>query len=148
MSFSMPSQSTFWDAEDIVCDLLERELAEVTPAVRVYTFLPDDLDDIIGAGEAIALVTRVGGYAEYGDRAPVDVAGVEVSVLTNTRADSWAIIGFIRQRFYELSSGTVVGDARVTGIDETTGPVEQAFDDPLRRMASFYFSISIRRNSR
>lgn len=147
MPFSVP-KSTFWDAEDVVCDLLERELEQISPQVHVYTFLPDNLDSIIDSGEAIALVTRVGGFASYEGRAPVDQAGIEVSVLTNSRQDSWQIVGYVRQRFYELSSGTTIGGARITGIDETTAPVEQAFDDPLRRMASFYFTIGIRRDSR
>lgn len=150
MPFTFPTESTFRDVEDIVCDYLDDILSEVTPQVSSYTFLPDELDEILNdeLQGAVVLVTRVGGAADYGSGATTDTAAISLSVFSNTRADSWSLVSYIRQRLYEDSSGFFVRDARVTKVDETTGPFDQPFEDPLRRVATFYFNITVRRNTR
>lgn len=148
MAINLPGSSTFADAEAIVCDYIDELLDGTDPQVRAVTFLPDssasDLDD----GKPFVLVQRVGGLADYSDRAPVDMALIELSVISATRADSWAIVSYIRQKLYDLASGGEVTRRRITSVEEANGPSEIMFADPKQRAVRFLFRIGIRRKVR
>lgn len=144
---TLPKKSTFPDAEQVVCDYVDEMLKPVTPEIKAYTYLPNmttsDLDD----GKAFVLVQRVGGIANYSQRA-VDMAIIELTVVAATRMDSWEVLGYLRDCFYEAASGVEAGGSRIVSVKETSGPSEMMFADPKQRAVKFLFQIGIRRKTR
>lgn len=145
MAIDFPHNVTFADAEEIVCDFVDKELEGVTPEIHAYTFLPGDSTSDLDDGVPFVLVQRVGGTANYDARAAVDHALIELRVIAATRQDSWAVISYIRQRFYDLASGGFVGERRITSIDESNGPSEIMYADSKQRAVRYLFRIGIRR---
>lgn len=144
-----PSASTFGDAEEIICDFMDDILKDVDPRPQVGTWIADNANDYIDHdGGSAVIVRRQGGATDYRDRASVDDAQIQLSVISKTRAESWEIISYIRQKCYELSHGGVVGDWRITYIREADGPQNGLYEDNSMRLVRFYFMFGIRRKSR
>lgn len=148
MAFSFPKNVTFPDAEKIICTYLKDQFSEVTPKVHVGTWIPDSSGEILDSGEAILFANRVGGHADYNDRASVDTSIVCLSIVGKTRRDALDVAMYARQCLYDISSGGFIGDWRISRIQENEGPSELAYSDPTTRLVRLYFQVGIVRHTR
>lgn len=148
MTFTFPKDSTFPDAELIICTYLQDKFSEVTPKVHVGSWIPDSSGEKLDAGEAILIANRVGGYADYSARAAVDNSVICLSVLGHTRRDAFAVAMYARQCLYDICSGENVGEWRISKIVENEGPSEVLYSAPTERMVRLYFQVGINRRKR
>lgn len=148
MAFEFKKKVTFPDAEDIICRFLIDEFAEATPKVHVGTWIPDSSEEYLNKGEAIVIVNRVGGSADYDARAIQDRAVICVSALGHTRRDAMAVAQYVRQSLYDISSGATVGDWRISKIVENEGPTNVLYSSPVEKLVRLYFQVGIDRHRR
>lgn len=148
MAIKLPGETTFADVEEVICNFVDNLLEDAEPRPYVGTWIPDGSANDLQNAQSIVIVQRHGGATDYRQRASVDEANIALSVLSATRRDAWAIVSYLRQKFYELSGGGNVGEWRITYIRESDGPNEIPYAEPTMRMVRFYFMFGIRRNVR
>jgi hypothetical protein len=126
-TLSLPSwyQGGFIDVEELLCDLFVWLLGEEIPVV---TWL---VEDYYENPRPVIRVHRAAGRAI--DGMPFDHAVVQIGVLSQSRHDSWELIGFVRQVMAACSGGFKVPrpngtTTQINSVEEWAGPV-QALDE-------------------
>lgn len=134
----------FPDAELVVMDLLQPFLNLLTPTGLACTWLPEDYADRF----PIVRVYRGGGSEDYENRS--DWAAVQLGVIGDSRADSWAVMEYCRQVMLSYRRGGRVTRADgsttlVKSISEMTGPQMLPELSPDHRLVPTTFRVECRR---
>ncbi|WP_280454778.1 hypothetical protein [Nocardia brasiliensis] len=133
------------DRELLMCDLTQRWLDLLTPAGAAYTWLPDDLETQLDAGRVLVRIHRGG----LGTEGLYDAAAVQVVTIAATRADSWAVMEYLRQMILSYEHGGAVRRedgtiSHISFVEELVGP-QQIFELDLdERMVPATFRIECR----
>lgn len=139
MSLALPPWygGGFEDVEAIVCDLFEWLLG---PDIPVVTWLTDD------AYDNPRPMLRVHRSAGRGDESlPLDNAVVQIGAWSQTRSESWELIGFVRSVMAAITGGFKVPRStfksngerihtQINQVEEWGGPVQvpdEFIDDRL-----------------
>lgn len=135
------------DRELLLCDLLQKYLDLCTPTGLACTWLPADYSAQVDAGTPMVRVYR-GGLGADGQW---DAAAMQVAVIASTRADSWALLEYLRQILLSFDRGGKVRRAdgeinTVTSIGELVGPQQIPELNPDFRMVSLTFRVECRRD--
>lgn len=127
MSLSLPSwyKGGFVDVEELLCDLFSWLLGTSIPVV---TWL---IEDYYTNPRPVIRVHRAAGKAM--DGMPFDYAIVQIGVLSQSRRESWELIGFVRHVMAACSGGFKVPRqdgtfTQIQSVEEWAGPV-QAMDE-------------------
>jgi len=127
MTLELPSwwQGGFVDVEALICDLFTWLLGDTIPVV---TWL---VEDYYQNPRPVIRVHRAAGKAV--DGLPFDHAVVSIGVLSQSRRDSWELIGFVRHVMAACSGGFKVPredgtHTQINSVEEWAGPV-QAMDE-------------------
>lgn len=120
------------DVEAIACDWL----ADIG---YVCTWYPDDLDSHL----PVIMIQRTGGGSPDGIQ---DVAMVTIAVTDDSRADSWRVMGKIRDRVREAAHGFDHPDCIVDAVAEQVGPQQIPQLNPDHREVQMSFQIICRPN--
>jgi hypothetical protein len=137
----------FPDRELLLCDLLQKFLDLCTPAGLACTWLPDDYREMVDDGIPVVRVYR-GGMGADGQW---DAAAMQVAVIAATRADSWALMEYLRQILLSFDCGGKVRRAdgeidTITSIMEMVGPQQIPELNPDFRMVPATFRVECRRD--
>jgi len=143
MSLSLPPwyQGGFVDIEELICDLFSWLLGSSIPVV---TWL---IEDYYENPRPVIRVYRAGGSVV--DGRPFDNAVVQIGVLSQSRKDSWELIGFVRHVMAACSGGLKVPRAngtftQINSVEEWAGPV-QALDEYVDdKFVSVNYKILVR----
>lgn len=120
------------DVEAAVCDWL----ADLG-TVRTWYPHPDDLEPML----PLIMVQRTGGGSPDGLQ---DVALVVIAVTDTTRAESWALMGRIRDRVRDASRGFDSAAALVDAVSEQVGPQQIPQLNPDHREVQMTFQVICR----
>lgn len=136
----------FPDTELLVLDLVQRFLDELDPAGQAVTYLPANYAEIVESGTPLVRVYR-GGMAS---RDLFDPAAVQLGVIAASRADSWAVMEYLRQVLLSFDHGGPVKreDGSVSMIDsisEVVGPQQLPELNPDLRLVPATFRVVTRR---
>lgn len=134
----------FPDRELVVMDLLQPFLNLSTPNGFACTWLPDNYADLL----PVVRVYR-GGGAVGEDEPLIDPAAVQIGVIGNTRADSWAVLEYCRQimRSYRDGGSVLREDGSITeiqSIKEMVGPQQIPELNPDHRLVPMTFRVDCR----
>lgn len=144
MALNLPSwyEGGFVDVEDLLCDLFDWLLSD--EEIPVVTWL---IEDYYLDPKPVIRVHRASGRAV--DGMPFDHAVVQIGVLSQSRKDSWELIGFVRHVMAACSGGFKVPRkdgtyTQINSVEEWVGPV-QAFDEYVDdRFVSVNYRILVR----
>ena len=147
MTLTLPSwyKGGFVDIEDLLCDLFSWLLG---PTVPVVTWLTEDYYQ---DPKPVIRVHRAAGRAV--DGMPFDHAVVQIGVLSQSRKDSWELIGFVRHVMAACSGGFKVPrqdgtHTQINSVEEWAGPV-QALDEFIDdRIVSVNYRVLVRETRR
>lgn len=149
MSVTFPAwyEGGFPDRELLMLDLIQSYLDLCTPAGLACTWLPDNYASMVDAGTPVVRVYRGG----LGADGLWDAAAMQVAVIASTRADSWAVLEYLRQILLSFDHGGKVRRAdgeinTVTSITEMVGPQQIPELNPDFRMVSLTFRVECRRD--
>lgn len=136
----------FPDREEVVMDLVQAFLDLCTPAGTACTYLTAEILSAVDAGTPAVRVYR-GGLGADGQW---DAAAVQVAVIAATRADSWAVMEYLRQILLSYERGGLVPRAdgsktAVASITEMVGPQQLPEFNPDHRMVPATFHVECRR---
>lgn len=131
------------DIEALVLAYLAAPLAECSPPGRAVTALPDNASSTLDEGGFFVLATRTGGGVPPNQRVRDD-ATVAISIIAETRRDSWAVANMI----YTLFDTHKPGDGGIADVVELVGPVQSPFANPDRRMVTIYFTVTAMKSRR
>lgn len=127
MAVSLPAwyKGGFLDVEELLCDLFSWLLGNDIPVV---TWL---VEDYYENPRPVVRVHRAAGKSV--DGMPFDHAVVQIGVLSQSRKDSWQLIGFVRHAMAACSGGFKVPRqdgtfTQINSVEEWAGPV-QALDE-------------------
>ncbi|MGY1945338.1 phage tail termination protein [Nocardia asiatica] len=147
MSVQFPDwyEGGYPDRELVMMDLLQKYLDLLTPQGLAVTWLPDDLEELLGGGRVVASVYRGG----LGSDGVFDAAAVQVGVIAATRADSWAVLEYLRQMILSYKRGGPVRreDGSITHIsfvEEMVGPQQMLDFNPDHRLVPATFRVECR----
>ncbi len=143
MTLSLPSwyQGGFVDIEELLCDLFTFLLG---PDIPVVTWL---VEDYYNDPVPMLRVHRAAGKAV--DGMPFDHAVVQIGALSQSRRDSWELIGFVRHVMAACSGGYKVPrpdgtHTQINSVEEWAGPV-QALDEFVDdRFVSVNYRVLVR----
>ncbi|WP_029932513.1 phage tail termination protein [Nocardia otitidiscaviarum] len=148
MSVTFPAwyEGGFPDSELLVMDLCQTFLDLCTPQGTAVTWISKEHIAMADAGTPIVRVYRSGPGAD----GLWDPAAVQVAVLASTRADSWAVMEYLRQILLSYEHGGLVERAdssttAVTTITEMVGPQQLPELNPDHRMVPATFRVECRR---
>lgn len=131
----------FFDAEDLLCDMLELFLRENALDAEVLTSLPVDYEQLLEQHPVVVL-QRVGGAVTANTAA--DNALLEIGVVAATRRQAWNLMGQIRA--WLLSDDILLAAfPQVAAVEETSGPVQPVWANPEYRWVKHLFSFTIHR---
>lgn len=147
MTLQLPSwwQGGFEDVEDLLCDLFTWLLGDTIPVV---TWL---VEDYYQNPRPVIRVHRAAGKAV--DGLPFDHAIVSIGVLSQSRKDSWELIGFVRHVMAACQGGFKVPrpdgtHTQISSVEEWAGPV-QAMDEFVDdKFVSVNYRILVRDGNR
>ncbi|WP_440446532.1 phage tail termination protein [Nocardia amamiensis] len=133
------------DRELVVLDLAQRWLDLLNPPGLAVTWLPDDLNELLDAGCVVVRVYRGG----LGADGLIDAAAVQLGVIGQTRADSWAVVEYLRQMLLSYEHG---GEVRhedgsvsyVSFVEEMIGPQQLPELNPDHRLVPVTFRVECR----
>lgn len=136
----------FPDREELVMDLVQTYLNLCTPAGTACTFLTPEIVAAVDTGAPAVRVYRGG----LGANGQWDAAAVQVAVIAATRADSWAVMEYLRQVLLSFERGGLVSRAdgsktAVACITEMVGPQQIPELNPDHRMVPATFYVEVRR---
>ncbi|MEY8577212.1 hypothetical protein AALI21_02750 [Corynebacteriaceae bacterium 6-324] len=131
------------DVEALVLDYLATPLADCSPPGHAVTALPDTASSTLDEGGFFVLATRTGGGVPPNQRVRDD-ATIAVSIIAETRRDSWAVANMI----YTLFDAHRPGDGGIAEVTELVGPVQSPFANPDRRMVTIYFTVTAMKSRR
>lgn len=147
MSVAFPAwyEGGFPDRELVVLDLVQKYLNLCTPAGFACTWLPDDVQTRVAAGTPVVRIYRGG----MGSDGLWDAAAVQVGVIAATRADSWAVMEYLRQVLLSFDHGGKVRRADnsityISSIEEITGPQQLPELNPDNRLVPATFRVECR----
>lgn len=120
------------DIEAVVCDWLE-DLG------HVCTWYPDA--DKFESLLPVIMVNRTGGGSPDGIQ---DIALVTIAVTDDSRADSWRVMGMVRDRVRESSHGFEHPGCIVDAVAEQVGPQQIPQLNPDHREVQMTFQITAR----
>lgn len=153
MSLNLPSwyKGGFTDVEALICDLFtwllgssqDPETGEWT-GIPVVTWLVDDYYD---NPRPVIRVHRAAGRAMEG--LPFDHAVVQIGVMSQSRAESWELIGFVRHVMAACSGGFKVPRkdgtrTQINSVEEWVGPVQAPDDFIDDRFVSVSYKVLVR----
>lgn len=155
MTLTLPNwyQGGFLDVEELFCDLFSWLL----PDIPVVTWLIEDYYD---NPRPVLRVHRASGKAV--DGMPLDHAVVQFGVLSQSRADSWQLIGFVRSVMAATSGGFKVPRGTVTNgvwtpngthtqinsVEEWLGPVQAPDEFIDDKFVSANYRVLVRESRR
>lgn len=126
MSLSLPPwyKGGFVDVEALLCDLFEWL---VGPEIPVVTWLTED--DHTNPGPVLRVIRAAGSSV---DGLPFDDAVVQIGALSESRSESWELLGFVRHVMAACSGGFKVPrpdgtHTQINSVAEWACPV-QALD--------------------
>lgn len=122
------------DVEALVCDWLD-DLG------HVVTWYPNP--DVFDSLLPVIMVQRVGGGSPDGIQ---DVALVAISVTDDSRSDSWAKMGEIRDRVREAARGFDSSSALIDQVSEQVGPQQIPQLAADHREVQMSFQVIVRPN--
>lgn len=130
----------FPDAELVMLDLVQAFLDMLTPAGEAVSWLTDDHTEKVNAGTPVVRVYR-GGTAADG---LFDPAAVQLATIAANRADSWAVMEYLRQvmRSYEHGGAVRREDGSYTmiqSVTEVVGPQQLPELNPDHRLVPATF---------
>jgi len=133
------------DRELVVADLAQRFLDLLTPTGLAVTWLPEDLESLLAEGRVVVRVYRGG----LGSDGLYDAAAVQLGVIAETRADSWAVMEYLRQMMLSYEHGGRVRrqDGSITEIsyvEEILGPQQMPELNPDHRLVPATFRVECR----
>ncbi|MGV9818422.1 phage tail termination protein [Nocardia xishanensis] len=133
------------DRELVMCDLTQRWLDELTPQGLSVTWLPDNLEEVLAEGRAVVHVYRGG----LGAEGIIDAAAVQLGVITATRADSWAVLEYLRQMLLTYKHGGPVrredgSTTQISYVEEMIGPQQLADYNPDNRLVRGTWRVECR----
>lgn len=147
MTLTLPSwyKGGFEDVEDLLCDLFEFLLGDEIPVV---TWLVEDYYD---NPRPVLRVHRASGKAMEG--LPFDHAVVQLGAFSQSRRDSWELIGFVRHVMAACSGGYRVPrkDGSVTqinSVEEWVGPIQAPDEFIDDRFVSANYRVLVRESRR
>lgn len=137
----------FPDSELVVLDLAQTYLDLLTPAGVAVAWLSGDHTDMVESGTPIVRVFRGGMAAGTG---LFDPAAVQIGVVAKTRADSWAVMEYLRQILLSYERGGPVrrldgSITQISAVSEIVGPQQIPELNRDHRLVPATFSISLRR---
>lgn len=148
MSITFPDwyEGGWPDSELVTLDLVQKYLDMLTPQGKAVTWLLDDHFALIDSGVPVAWIYRAGPSAE----GIWDPAAIQLSVIAATRADSWAVLEYLRQVLLSFEHGGPVrredgSITQVASIEEMTGPQQLPEENPDHRLVSATFVVECRR---
>lgn len=140
----------FPDSEIVVLDMCQPELDRLTPSGTAVTWWPQRDTTKIDDGFPWVRVHRVPGAYEADGH--LLKSNVQVSVLTERRADSWAVLEFVGDElFRKYEHGGRVehedGFTMVRGFE--VAPITQQIPDlnPDHRVVQTVFTVALRRRA-
>lgn len=144
MAVTLPSwyEGGFVDVEDMLCDLFEWVLNN--DEIPVVTWL---VEDYYVNPRPVIRVHRSSGRAIEG--MPFDHAVVQIGVMSQSRKDSWELIGFVRSVMAACSGGFKVPRkdgtyTQINSVEEWVGPI-QALDEYVDdRFVSANYRVLVR----
>nr|WP_305780009.1 hypothetical protein [Nocardia nova] len=127
-------------------DLVQTYLDLLTPQGKAVTFLTEEDGALIDSGVPVVRVYRGGLNAE----GLWDPAAVQLGVIAQTRADSWAVMEYLRQIMLSYDHGGAVkrADGSITSIatiEEIGGPQLVPELNPDHRLVPATFNVECRR---
>ncbi|WP_280393042.1 hypothetical protein [Nocardia wallacei] len=133
------------DRELVVMDLIQTYLDMCDPAGIACTWLPDGMEDLLAQGIPVVRVYRGG----LGADGLWDSAAVQLGVIAGTRADSWAVLEYLRQIMLSFDHGGAVRreDGTLTmiaSITEMVGPQQLPELNPDHRLVPATFNVECR----
>lgn len=133
------------DRELVVMDLVQRFLDLLTPTGLAVTWLPKDMETLLAEGRVVVRVYRGG----LGVDGLFDAAAVQLGVIAKTRADSWAVMEYLRQMMLSYKHGGPVRreDGSITHlshVDEMVGPQQMPELNPDHRLVPATFRVECR----
>ncbi|WP_280317298.1 hypothetical protein [Nocardia wallacei] len=136
------------DREEVVMDLVQKYLDLMTPQGVAVTWLLDEHFALVDSGVTVVRVHR-GGLNAVGQWDP---AAVQLGVISKTRADSWAVLEYLRQMMLSYEHGGPVrrADGSITEIDcieEIGGPQQMPELNPDDRLVPATFNVECRKPS-
>lgn len=147
MSVAFPGwySGGFPDRELVVLDLVQHYLDMMTPAGLACTWLTQDHTALIDAGTTVVRVYRGG----MGADGLIDAAAIQLGVISSTRADSWAVMEYLRQIMLSFGHGGAVRRAdgsltMLTSIEEIVGPQQLPELNPDHRLVPATFRVECR----
>ncbi|WP_455749939.1 phage tail termination protein [Nocardia nova] len=135
----------FPDREEVVMDLVQTYLDLLTPQGKAVTFLTEEDGALVDSGIPVVRVYRGGLNAE----GLWDPAAVQLAVIAQTRADSWAVMEYLRQVMLSFEHGGPVrrADGSITLLSEVTemnGPMQIPELNPDHRLVPATFNVECR----
>lgn len=136
----------FPDTELLVLDLVQRFLDDLDPQGLAVTWLPDNYAELVDSGAPVVRVYR-GGIASRG---LFDPAAVQLGVIASSRADSWAVMEYLRQILLSFDHGGPVkredgSVSMIESVSEVVGPQQLPELNPDLRLVPATFRIETRR---
>lgn len=143
MTLTLPAwyHGGFVDVEDMLCDLFEWLLG---PEIPVVTWLIEDYYD---DPRPLLRVHRASGKAVEG--LPFDHAAVNIGALSQSRHDSWELIGFVRHVMAAVSGGFRVprkdgSFTQINSVEEWVGPIQAPDEFIDDRFVSANYRVLVR----
>lgn len=143
MALTLPSwyQGGFIDVEALLCDLFSWLLG---PDIPVVTWL---VEDYYLNPRPVIRVHRMAGRAM--DGLPYDHAVVQIGVLSQSRHESWELIGFVRHVLAACSGGFTVPRpdgtrTQIKSVEEWGGPVQASDEFIDDRFVAVNYRIQVR----
>ncbi|MFI7191478.1 hypothetical protein ACIBQ0_17225 [Nocardia nova] len=126
-------------------DLVQTYLDLLTPQGKAVTFLTEEDGALVDSGIPVVRVYRGGLNAE----GLWDPAAVQLAVIAQTRADSWAVMEYLRQVMLSFEHGGPVrrADGSITLLSEVTemnGPMQIPELNPDHRLVPATFNVECR----
>lgn len=141
---TIPDDQPRWpDVEKAMVTILDDLMAPLDPPGYACVVPPEDYEEMLRDGVAIATVQRSGGNADRTN----DHANVFVTVTAGYRSDAWDVLGWLRPQLHHFSGrvenpdGTV---ALIQAIDDMRGPQRQPSLSPDMRSVSGGFTVVTR----
>lgn len=135
----------FPDAELVVLDLVQKYLDLLTPKGKAVAWLTADHTALVDSGVPVVRVYRGG----IGSNGLWDPASVQLGVIAASRADSWAVMEYLRQVMLSFNRGGAVkradnSIAMIASIEEMVGPQQLPELNPDHRLVPATFSVEFR----
>ncbi|WP_280481620.1 hypothetical protein [Nocardia cyriacigeorgica] len=147
MSVTFPDwwEGGFPDRELVVMDLAQTFLDMLTPQGVAVQWLTKDHTELVDSGVPVVRVYRGG----MGADGLYDPAAVQLGVIAQTRADSWAVMEYLRQILLSYQRGGYVRreDGSLTAISsvsEIVGPQQLPELNPDHRLVPCTFRVECR----